>query len=278
MLSGRTLRTEQMVLSRTRELTESEEHFRELVQAQSYVMWPADPEMLAFTFVSARAENQLGYPLEDWTLEHDFWIMHMHEEDRLWAPDFSIREITCFRSYDFEYRMWSKEGKLVWINDTVNLRVDNGQVIELLGAMIDITDRKLAEQEKELNQLKYKTLFNQTSDALLIIYLQSMRFSDANQKAQALFGIELKTLQKKMSVFEIKLPNKNTIEDIKKLKGITANLIKKQMGLLGRRDIMSGTVYKFAIQCNILLLHSFRIVHNRENLNRKSTSWIFMTP
>ena len=66
MLSGRTLRTEELVRTRTRALAESEEQFRELVQAQSAIVWRANSETFQFTFVSDEAEKLLGYPVRRW--------------------------------------------------------------------------------------------------------------------------------------------------------------------------------------------------------------------
>jgi PAS domain-containing protein len=106
MLSGRTLRTEQQVRERTQALSESEEHFRELVQAQSAIVWRADPNTFKFTFVSDEAEKILGFPVERWLNDPDFWVSQMHKDDRLWAPEFCKSETSQLKNHTFEYRIW----------------------------------------------------------------------------------------------------------------------------------------------------------------------------
>ncbi len=146
IISGRTLRTEKLVRIRTQALTESEAQYRELIQAQLAIVWRADPKTLKFTFVSNEAEKILGYPVAQW-LEQDFWMEHMHEDDRKWAPEFCIQETKKLKGHNFEYRMWSKAGEIVWLRDVVNVISENGVVTELVGAMIDITEQKKAQQE-----------------------------------------------------------------------------------------------------------------------------------
>jgi len=147
MLSGRTLRTEELVRTRTQALAESEEQFRELVQAQSAIVWRADPETHQFTFVSDEAENILGYSIEDWLENNNFWIEHMHEDDQKWVPEYCANEIRHQRGHIFEYRMWSKTDDLIWLKDIVNVIIENGKIKELVGAMIDVTEQKISEQE-----------------------------------------------------------------------------------------------------------------------------------
>src|SRR3712207_517171 len=54
--------------------------FESLVQAIDGIVWEVDAETLPpiiFTFVSKQAERILGYPVEQWLSEPDFWENHM---------------------------------------------------------------------------------------------------------------------------------------------------------------------------------------------------------
>ena len=190
MLSARTLRTEDLVRTRTLALAESEEQFRELVQAQSAIVWRADPQTLQFTFVSNEAEKKLGYPVEEWLNNDHFWASHMHEDDQQWVPEYCISRTKQLQSHEFEYRMWSKEGKIVWLRDVVTIIVENDQIKEMLGVMIDITDRRIAEERVKLNESQYKTLFDNAIEALVVLDIEQLRFIDANENALALFGLD----------------------------------------------------------------------------------------
>ncbi len=61
---------------------ESEERYRDLIQGLDAIVWEADARTLTFSFVSGRAETVLGFPVERWLREPDFWARRIHPEDR----------------------------------------------------------------------------------------------------------------------------------------------------------------------------------------------------
>ena len=77
-------RTDELKESNSK-LIASEQQFRKLVQTQSAIVWRADPVTCRFLFVSDEAESILGYPVEQWINEADFWPQHIHEDDRATA-------------------------------------------------------------------------------------------------------------------------------------------------------------------------------------------------
>jgi len=119
---------------------------RELVDSVTAIFWEADPETIQFTFVSSEAERLLGYPLDQWTSEPDFWINHLHPDDRTWAPQFCMRAIQDRRDHRFDLRMIAADGSVVWLRDTVRVISDDGEIQKVVGVMFDVTDQKLAEQ------------------------------------------------------------------------------------------------------------------------------------
>jgi signal transduction histidine kinase len=61
------------------------------------------------------------------------------------------------RGHEVEYRMMASDGHAVWIRDTVSLIVENKKVAKLRGLMVDITEKKAAEEalrrsEEQLRQ------------------------------------------------------------------------------------------------------------------------------
>jgi PAS domain S-box-containing protein len=124
---------------------ESEDNFRSLVETTAAVPWRADVESWVFTYVGPQAVKFLGYPLEQW-YEKDFWVSHLHPDDK----EFAIR--TCLtlsksaEDFEFEYRMIALSGKVVWVHDIVKCEQRNGKPAQLRGFMLDISERKQAEQ------------------------------------------------------------------------------------------------------------------------------------
>lgn len=133
-----------------------------LVESTSAILWEADPETFHFTFVSGEAENLLGYPAERWTGEPDFWVEHIHPEDREWAPAYCRRATAEQRRHQFDYRMLAADGRTVWLRDVITVLVEDGRPHKLVGAMIDITETKEAERELARSEARFRELYHRT--------------------------------------------------------------------------------------------------------------------
>jgi diguanylate cyclase (GGDEF)-like protein/PAS domain S-box-containing protein len=164
MLTGQAALIREKVDKRTEELNRtnkklaaSESQFRQLVQLQSAIVWRVDPKTFQFTFVSDEAQTILGYPPEQWVREKGFWPKYIYADD-LWAIDFCHQQMHKLQDYEFEYRMVASDGRLVWLRDFVNLKVEEGEVKEMVGFMIDITDQKSAEEQLRLAATTFESM------------------------------------------------------------------------------------------------------------------------
>src|SRR5262249_39997255 len=70
------------------EAVAAQHRFRDLVNSVEGIVWEADAQTFAFSFVNEQAERILGYPIERWLNEATFWNDHLHPDDRDWATDF----------------------------------------------------------------------------------------------------------------------------------------------------------------------------------------------
>lgn len=111
------------------------------------ILWRADPHTFQTTFVSREVEDILGYPAECWVNTPGFWRDHIHPEDRERVERFTAEATREGRKHDFEYRMVVADGKVVWVRNIVNVRIQNGKPVELVGVTVDISERKRAEFE-----------------------------------------------------------------------------------------------------------------------------------
>ncbi len=124
-----------------------------LVRAIQGVVWEADPKTVRFTFVSAQAEQILGYPAEKW-MEEDFWMNHLHPEDRESAIEVCRHATSTGMDQEFEYRMIHAEGHSVWFRHTVFVDLKEGEPIRLRGILIDISEQmEMQNAIKESEQL-----------------------------------------------------------------------------------------------------------------------------
>lgn len=121
--------------------------YRHLLDLVKVIVWRADARTLQTTFASRQAEALLGYPLSVWTEVPNFWLDHVHPDDRQWVIEFIKSQVHQRRSHDYEYRIIAADGRTLWLRNIVNVIVDDGQPVELIGAAIDITQRKQLEHE-----------------------------------------------------------------------------------------------------------------------------------
>jgi PAS domain S-box-containing protein len=134
-----------------RSLQESEAKFRRLVEYLPVVVYvnPADGASSA-SYVSPQIEEMMGYTPEEWLAEPDFWKKTIHPEDRqnvLTQVDSAIR---TGKPFDMEYRMVTRDSRVVWVRDKSILVYDEENHPQFWqGIMLDITEQKQHVQELE---------------------------------------------------------------------------------------------------------------------------------
>ncbi|MCQ3980717.1 MAG: histidine kinase, partial [Anaerolineae bacterium] len=99
-------------------------------------------------YISSQIKNLLGYSAEEWMADPQLWFNLVHPDDR----DSIIREsqaaLATDRTYRAEYRMFNREGQVVWVQDqTVVLPDEAVQSGLTQGVLFDITARKRAEEQ-----------------------------------------------------------------------------------------------------------------------------------
>ncbi len=127
-------------------LLENEEKYRMLVNSTKAIPWIFDSLTWQFTFVGAYAKTLFGYRIEEWYQEN-FWQDHIHPDDREEAVNYCKAAIQRLEDHEFEYRMITSNGKIIWIYDIVKATHSSGKSIQVHGIMIDITERKKIEEE-----------------------------------------------------------------------------------------------------------------------------------
>lgn len=149
-----------------RQLAVSEQRYRQLVHGLDAIVWERHPETLQYTFVSQRAEEILGYPLQQWVADPRFWQRIVHPEDQQWAGEFYHLAILEKRDLEFEYRMMTVDGHVVWVRESVQVITDDGRVSGLRGFMVNITERKRAEEALRQAEEKYRSIFENAIEGI----------------------------------------------------------------------------------------------------------------
>lgn len=141
------------------ELKKSEERFKSLIESINVITWEYDVELKRHVFVSQKAEEILGYAVDKW-YKPGFWYSHLHPQDRDWASKFSDEQITKGTNHEFEYRMLAADGSTKWFREITSISSVNGNPSRVNGIIIDITGRKIAEQNLRNTQLRLAALLN----------------------------------------------------------------------------------------------------------------------
>lgn len=172
--------------------TESAQHRRRnwVNELSHTIIWETDATTEQFTFVSHSAEQVLGYPVEQWLENPDFWVNLIHPEDRQWTVAVCRKKMVQDRDYELEYRCLTADHRVVWLRDRAYMiRDEQGRVNKRRGLMVDITLAKLAEVELQARLRQQAAIAQLSQQALLRAPLSSLMDECLNLICQIL-GVE----------------------------------------------------------------------------------------
>jgi PAS domain S-box-containing protein len=176
-------------------LRQSQQTYETLINSVEGIVWAAELSTQKFIFVSKQAETILGYPTQDWINEKQMWFEKLHPDDKGWVLDFCATEISHQRDHMMEYRIIASDGRIVWLKESVSVVVDKGEVVELKGLMVDITDLKKAEDMLKESADRYRTLVENIYDLVAecdsnghFVYLSSNYLETMGYDPEELIG------------------------------------------------------------------------------------------
>ncbi|MCU6433518.1 PAS domain-containing protein [Undibacterium sp. Jales W-56] len=134
------------------------------------------------TFVSSNALRVLGYHPEEMVADPNFWFDHIHPED---IPQIfsSIAMLFTEGSRTYEYRFKSSNDQYIWMHDMLRLIRDaEGNPIEVVGSLTDITQRKQMEEALQKKGEEQQALIQKLQEAQEQL-LQSEKMASVGQLA-----------------------------------------------------------------------------------------------
>jgi PAS domain S-box-containing protein len=179
------------------DLRASEEKFKVLSESSPMGTFYTDAEGRV-SYVNPVWRNITGLTLEE-SLNFK-WADALHPDDK---PRVIKEWVICLKKgigCDVEFRFVSKDEEVKWVHTTTSpVKSKEGVVIGHVGANEDITERKKAEEEvkrlnKELKQRaevseeRYKTLYESSADAIMILEPPTWKFTAGNPAAINMFG------------------------------------------------------------------------------------------
>ncbi|MBF0476169.1 MAG: response regulator [Deltaproteobacteria bacterium] len=147
-------------------LAESEAKYRALVEQIPAVVYLGAPDGPGrILYISPQIELLSGFSAGQWTTDPELRTRQIHPADRVRVLSELAQTQTAGLPVVSEYRLVTKDGRSRWLRDEVVLVQDEaGTPIFIQGIMIDITDRKLAEEER----VRLTTAMEQIAEGILI--------------------------------------------------------------------------------------------------------------
>lgn len=163
-------------------LRRSEEDFRALFERAALGMMSGTPDG-SIRRVNQRMSEILGYTPEEICNLGPAAISHPDDLalDRDLFAKLAAREIT---HYSVEKRYLRKDGRVIWGQLTLSNRIEDGQIVEMLGVLQDITDRKVAEEQLRLSQ----EIISAVTEGVLIARVSDGQIISANHQLEVMLG------------------------------------------------------------------------------------------
>jgi PAS domain S-box-containing protein len=157
-IPGRPARLVQVedVTERERErarLEDAEQRYRALVEAIPVVAYvDSVDEVSSAVYTSPQIKSLVGYTPQEWIEDPELWVKLIHPEDRTAVLTEHVRTNATGDPFRMEYRLIRRDGQPVWVLDeAVVVRNESGKPQFWQGVIMDISDRKRAEEELQRN-------------------------------------------------------------------------------------------------------------------------------
>ncbi|MFK8011618.1 MAG: EAL domain-containing protein [Marinicellaceae bacterium] len=173
-----------------KDLMDSKEQYQQLIEQHPVILWRQNVNKKKMSYISKKVESAYGYPLQDWLKNENFWLNHIHKDDRNKIKTKIVKSLKNKKSFELDYRFITANDSIVWINDAINITKDQQGNIQLVGLMIDVSETKEAIYGQNISESKYRTLFKHAVDPLIIVDLETQIIIDSNDKAILLFGLD----------------------------------------------------------------------------------------
>lgn len=172
-------------------LRESEAKFRGFIENLSVMFYAAEPHPPYSPIYISPAFVQFGYSLEEWNESVDMWARVIHPEDRHWVLGKTEAAMQAGEPTDYEYRIVTENGAIFWVRDRGSfVRDEHGNPACWQGIILDITERRQAEQMLCESEARYRDIFENANDLIYIHDLQG-NYLSINRATEQIIGYPL---------------------------------------------------------------------------------------
>ena len=134
------------------------------------------------TFFTDNVADIIGYTAEEILADPELWVSRIHPEDRdtIWFANDKGAQV---RAPAVEYRFVKRDGLEIWIEDTAHAILDgDGRVIEIIGQIQDVTQRKRAQLQVEESQRFISQLAAAIPSQVFVVDFTTRRYIYTNRE------------------------------------------------------------------------------------------------
>ena len=149
-----------------RKLRESEEKFRTIAENSNLGISIAQDNQIRY--VNKHGAEMLGYSVEemsDWSFLEIIRSIHPNDVDIVTENMKKSLNNTVDALEHLEYRVMTKSGNYIWVDSYGARIVYMGKPAQLI-TTIDITERIIIEEERKKTEIRFRSLIENTSDAV----------------------------------------------------------------------------------------------------------------
>jgi PAS domain S-box-containing protein len=235
------------------ELRLSVERFETIASATHDAIWEWNLET-GELWANEVHQNLYGLTKKDHVPRVEEWKSRIHPDDLFKtssAQDMALRSDINY--WESEYRFRKKDGSYVILFDRCYIVRDRlHRPIRLTGSMIDITNRKLAEEALRESEAKYRSLIEQASDFIMITDMKG-NFIDVNSAFLRAFGYSKEEF--------VQLNVKDVIDPEQlKVSPIRFDLMAKGETILNERRMIDRKGNVIDVEVNVKMLPDGRIL------------------
>jgi len=158
------------------------------MESASMAWWEMDIHTGKVVF-NRKKTDMIGYSPEQFQHYTDFTrLVHPDDYEPMMSSMRALLEGTEGR-YDFEYRIKAQLGEYIWFHDigTISGRNKKGEPLTVSGIVLNITERKLAEEEIIRTGQYYQALIEKAPDGIALIGTEG-NFKYISPAAKKMFG------------------------------------------------------------------------------------------
>ena len=169
-------------------LMESERKYRLLIRNLPNVVYKGQIDG-KIDFFDDKIELLTGYSRYEFSSRRVNWFDLVHEDDLKQAKEVFKRALKTDQTYIREYRLKSKSGGIVWVEEGGQIIYgEDGEVEFITGAFLDITERKVAEMALHESEENYRSLFDSGPNPIFVLDNNRYIILDANPSAEETYG------------------------------------------------------------------------------------------